>query len=770
VLGTARWPRVARSPLDCFGKEHGAALLRLTNLSFIDTFHRADTAAKHGARDKQEPGMSRPTPHLAAVTSQTVKTHCPYCAFQCGMEVTTTRGATTQLRIVANPDFPVNRGQMCIKGFTSSELLDHPQRILQPQLRQPSGRLAPVSWQHALDFIAERLRALQQSYGKQSVGVFGSGALTNEKAYLLGKFARVALGTPNIDYNGRYCMSSAAAGQNRAFGIDRGLPFPVSDIAEAQTLMLWGSNCAETMPPIMQWVYAQKDRGGQLIVVDPRLTDTARGAALHLQPTPGTDLLLANGLLAIALEQNLLDHDYIAARTEGFEELRRNLLAMDTTFVERVTGVSLDKQVRAVQLLARAESSMLLSGRGAEQQSKGTATVLSFTNLMLALGKVGKPASGYGCLTGQGNGQGGREHGQKADQLPGYRLIEDPAHRAAIAKVWGVSPESLPGKGKSAYELLDSMGPKGGVRAMLVFGSNVVVASPNASNIEAKLKQLDLLVVCDAFENETAQDAHVILPIAQFGEEEGTLTNLEGRVILREQVRKAPDGVKTDLEILAELAERLGYAEGFRFDSAEAVFEELRRATAGGKADYSGISYARIREEKGVFWPCPAPNHPGTPRLFSERFAFPNGRARFHVVPHQPAAELPDADYPLFFTTGRYKEHYNSGAQTRRVRQLEDAKPDPRVQIHPRLAQELGILEGQSIVVESRRGSVTMSTVISRDIRPDTLFAPFHWGGKQAANILTMPALDPFSRMPEFKICAVRAGSASATRGPKRPK
>ena len=687
------------------------------------------------------------------------------------MEVTTLRGATTQLRIAANPDFPVNRGQMCIKGFTSDALFDHPDRIRQPLLRQSNGRLSAVSWSSALDFVAERLLALQKAHGAQTVGVFGSGALTNEKAYLLGKLARVALRTPNIDYNGRYCMSSAAAGQNRAFGIDRGLPFPVSDIAETQTLMLWGSNCAETMPPIMQWVYAQKDRGGQLIVVDPRLTDTARGAALHLQPTPGTDLLLANGLLAIAVEQGLVDHDYIAARTEGFEELRRSVLSCDTTHVERVTGVSLDKQLRAVQLMARAESSMLLSGRGAEQQSKGTATVLAFTNLMLALGKVGKPASGYGCLTGQGNGQGGREHGQKADQLPGYRLIEDPEHRATMAKFWGVTPESLPGKGKSAYELLDSLGPAGGIRALLVFGSNVVVASPHASNIEAKLKQLELLVVCDAFENETAAAAHVILPIAQFGEEEGTLTNLEGRVILRQQVCKAPPGVKTDLEIMAELAERLGMTSGFRFDNAEAVFDELRRATAGAKADYSGISYARIRQEQGVFWPCPAEDHPGTPRLFAERFAFPDGRARFHVVPHTPAAEVPDADYPLYFTTGRYKEHYNSGAQTRRVPQLRDAKPEPRVQIHPRLAEELGILEGQSLVVESRRGSVSMSAAISRDIRPDTLFAPFHWGGKQAANLLTIPALDPYSRMPEFKICAVRARALSlGTEGSSRQK
>src|SRR5258705_2898960 len=342
--------------------------------------------------------MSRSAPHLAAITSETVKTHCPYCAFQCGMEVTTLRGTTTQLRVAADPDLPVNRGQMCIKGFTSARLLDHPQRVRQPLLRQPSGRLAPVSWSVALDFIAERLLALQQAHGKQSVGVFGSGAITNEKAYLLGKLARVALRTPNIDYNGRYCMSSAAAGQNRAFGLDRGLPFPVSDIAETQTLLLWGSNCAETMPPIMQWIYEQKARGGSLIVVDPRLTDTARGAALHLQLTPGTDLLLANSLLAIAIEQGLVDPDYVAKRTEGFDELRRSLLTCDATYVERVTGVALGQQRRAVELMARVERSMLLSGRGSEQQSKGTDTVLAFTNLMLALGKVGKPASGYGCL------------------------------------------------------------------------------------------------------------------------------------------------------------------------------------------------------------------------------------------------------------------------------------------------------------------------------------------------------------------------------------
>jgi assimilatory nitrate reductase catalytic subunit len=662
-----------------------------------------------------------------------------------------------QLSVAGDVDFPVNRGQMCIKGFTSGSLLHSPARLTRPLLRAANGKLSAVEWNTAFDFIADKLRTLAAQYGNDALGVFGSGALSNEKAYLLSKFSRVVLKTANIDYNGRYCMSSAAAGQNRAFGIDRGLPFPVADLAQTKTLMLWGSNCAETMPPLMQWISEQKENGGTLIVVDPRATDTARAAALHLQLTPGTDLALANGLLHLALEEKLVDWDYISARTEGFDEVRRTVLTSHPAFVERITGVPIEHQLRAVRLLANPESSMVLSGRGSEQQSKGTDTVLALINLMLALGKVGKPNSGYGCLTGQGNGQGGREHGQKADQLPGYRLIENPQHRAQMAAFWGIDPAALPGKGKSAYELLDALGPAGGIRALLVFGSNVAVASPHASNIINKLQALDLLVVCDAFENETSADAHVVLPVAQWAEEEGTMTNLEGRVILRQQARNPPPGVKTDVEVLCQIAARLGYGDAFAFEGARDAFEEFRRATSGAPADYSGITYQRIIDNQGIFWPCPNEAHPGTPRLFAERFAHPSGKARFHAVRHRPAAELPDSDYPLYFTTGRYKEHYNSGAQTRLVPALNDAKPEPLLQLNPHLAARLNVTEGGALIVHSRRGSVRFNATLSHDIRQDTLFAPFHWGGKQAANILTSPALDPLSRMPEFKVCAVRA-------------
>lgn len=703
--------------------------------------------------------MSRGSTSLRPVVHAATRTHCPYCAFQCGVTLTASAADPPALELRPDPDFPVNRGQVCIKGLTATALLDHPARLRRPMLRR-DGRLEPVAWDTALDFVAARLRALRAEHGPDAVGVFGSGALTNEKVYLLGKFARVVLGSRSIDYNGRYCMSSAAAGQNRAFGVDRGLPFPVADIAETKVLLLWGSNCAETMPPIMQWVYEQKRRGDALLVVDPRRTETARAATLHLQLTPGTDLALANGLLHLAIEERLVDEAYLAARTEGWDSVRRSVLTSHPAHVERLTGVPIAEQLRVVRLLAEAPSAMTLSGRGAEQQSKGSDTVVALINLMLALGKVGKPASGYGTLTGQGNGQGGREHGQKADQLPGYRLIEDPDDRAHMARVWGVDPATLPGKGKSAYELLDSLGPDGGVRGLLVFGSNVAVASPNARHIERRLSALDLLVVCDAFENETAASAHVVLPTAQWAEEEGTMTNLEGRVILRRRAQPPPPEVKTDLEILCELARRLGHAHGFASPSPREVFDELRRATAGAKADYSGMTYEKLERQQGVFWPCPSEDHPGTPRLFAERFSRPSGRARMHPVPYRAAAELPDDDYPLYFTTGRYKEHYNSGAQTRRVAPLNDAQPEPRVQIHPRLARSLGVESGQALWVESRRGAVRFTATLSEDIRADTLFAPFHWGGRRCANALTVPALDPTSRMPEFKVCAVRARAA----------
>jgi len=687
-------------------------------------------------------------------------THCPYCALQCGMHlvslVSSERNATC-VSVAERKDWPTNRGGLCQKGWRSADLLGHPDRLTRPLMRLRRGEpLVPVDWDTALDRIAWELCSVQARYGKDAVGVFGGGGLTNEKAYLLGKFARVALGTSNIDYNGRFCMSSAAAAGIRAFGLDRGLPFPLEDIATADCILLIGSNVAETMPPLMQYFEAQRRNGGSLIVVDPRRTPTAERATLHLQGAPGTDLALANGLLHIAAAEGRLDEEFIATRTNGFAQVRRVLASSWPDRIERITGVSVAHMHQAVRLLADAPRALILTARGAEQQSKGVDTVLGFINLALALGKVGRPGCGYGCITGQGNGQGGREHGQKADQLPGYRRIDNPQDRAHVAAVWGISPEELPGIGRSAYELLDTMGEEGGARGLLVMGSNVVVSAPHAGHVQERLEALDFLAVADIFLSETAAMADVVLPVTQWAEEEGTLTNLEGRVQLRQRAIEPPPGVWTDSQILTDLAYRLGRGQYFPSADSRTLFDELRRATAGAAADYSGITYERIQQEQGVFWPCPSEDHPGTPRLFLERFATADGRANFHAVMHRPAGEEPDDAYPLYLTTGRVMAHYQSGTQTRRVAALNALAPECHVEIHPLLARHFGVADNELVTVSTRRGCCTARARLTSSIRQDTLFLPFHYAGEGRANLLTNPALDPISRMPEFKICAAR--------------
>nr|WSW45966.1 molybdopterin oxidoreductase family protein [Streptomyces sp. NBC_01001] len=683
-------------------------------------------------------------------------THCPYCALQCGMNLRPEPGGASVV-VEERADFPVNQGALCGKGRTAPAVLSSRVRLTGPLVRTHAGRLEPATWEEALDTVAEGLARTGRTHGPDAVGVFGGGGLTNEKAYALGKFARVALRTSQIDYNGRFCMSSAAAAHQRAFGLDRGLPFPLEDIPRTGCVILVGSNLAETMPPALRYLTELKANGGTLIVIDPRRTRTAEQADLHLAPRPGTDLALALGLLHLVVSEGRTDEEFIAERTTGWEEARAAAMAHWPELVERITGVPVPKLREAVSLFCAPSSAMVLTARGPEQQSKGTDTVGAWINLCLATGRAGRPLSGYGCLTGQGNGQGGREHGQKADQLPGYRKLADPAARAHVAEVWGVDPDSLPAPGRSAYELLDALGTE--VKALLLMGSNPVVSAPRAAHIEDRIRSLDFLAVADVVLSETAALADVVLPVTQWAEETGTTTNLEGRVLLRRRALTPPPGVRTDLEVLHGLASRLGIEKGFP-TAPEEVFEELRRASAGGPADYSGISYARIEAEQGVFWPCPDDSHAGTPRLFLDRFATDDGRARFVPVSHRDAAEIPDAEYPVLLTTGRVVAQYQSGAQTRRVDELNAAAPGAFVELHPRLASRIGVVDGAPLAVVSRRGRAVAPARITDTIRADTVFMPFHWPGEGRANSLTNPALDPISRMPEFKVCAVRVEPA----------
>jgi assimilatory nitrate reductase catalytic subunit len=692
-----------------------------------------------------------------------VATHCPYCALQCA---TTLHPVERPGAVEVRPrDFPTNRGGLCRKGWTAAEVLTVPDRLTTPLLRNAAGELVPASWSEALDFVASRIRSLQDAHGNDSVAVFGGGGLTNEKAYALGKFARAVLRTANVDYNGRFCMSSAAAASNRSFGVDRGLPFPLADLGGAEAILLVGSNIAETMPPAVAHLAAAREAGG-LLVVDPRRSATVQLGGIHLQATPGTDLALVLALTHVVLQEGLADTAYLAERTDDPDGLFRSTAGWWPERAERVTGVPAATIRRAARVLAAAapvhggSGAYILTGRGAEQQSKGTDTVTACINLALALGLPGRVGSGYGCITGQGNGQGGREHGQKADQLPGYRSISDPAARAYVAGVWGVTPESLPGPGRSAVELINALGTPDGPRALLVHGSNLLVSAPRLASVRERLASLELLVVADVVPSETAMLADVVFPVTQWAEEEGTMTSLEGRVLRRRAAVEPPGLVRSDLAVFGGLASRLRPEVAFSEDPA-AIFEELRVASAGGIADYAGISWDRLDAGEALFWPCPSEDHAGTPRLFADRFGTPDGRARVISVDHRPVADDLRLDAPLYLVTGRVLQHYQSGAQTRRVVELAEAEPEVFAEIHPRVAAQLGITDGRPVRLRTARGSMVLAARVTDDVRPDTIFVPFHFGGDGAVNELTNDALDPISRMPEFKVCAVDLTAAA---------
>ncbi|MFV0533564.1 MAG: molybdopterin oxidoreductase family protein [Cumulibacter sp.] len=685
-----------------------------------------------------------------------VDTHCPYCALQCAMTLTDTASGVA----VSGRDFPTNRGGLCQKGWTSAALLDVEDRLLTPLIRTTAGDLEPASWDDALALIANRIRALQAEYGPDAVAVFGGGGLTNEKAYLLGKLARLAIGTAMIDYNGRFCMSSAAAAGNQSFGIDRGLPFPVTDLDSAESILLIGSNIADTMPPLVQHLAAARSCGG-LIVIDPRRSATAAlcddGQGLHLQPLPGTDIPLLLALLHVLIADDAVDVDFLRARVDGVADALASANEWWPERAEQVTGVPAHSIRQAARTLWRAsahgggQGAYVLTGRGAEQHANGTDTVQAAINLALALGLPGRRGNGYGALTGQGNGQGGREHGQKADQLPGYRSIADPVAREHIASVWGIEPADLPGAGLPAMQLLTSLGEPSGPKALLVHGSNLVVSAPNAEDLKRRLAGLDLLVVTDFVPSETAMLADVVLPIAQWAEEEGTMTNLEGRVIRRRRLRPPPGEARDELAVIADLAASLGH-EFAR--TALDVFTELGAASSGGLADYAGIDYDRLDEPLPAHWPYAA-GTPGTPRLFTSRFAHPNGRARMRPVHASDVRDDVRPGAPMYLITGRVLAHYQSGAQTRRIPELDAVSRGAFVQIHPLTAARLQITDGDDVQVTSGRGAVSAPARLSYDIRPEVVFMPFHFSGEGSVNRATNPDSDPISGMPEFKVCAV---------------
>ncbi len=684
-----------------------------------------------------------------------VKTHCCFCGQQCGIILKVEDDEVVGFEPWY--EFPFNEGKLCPKGVKRYLQNAHPDRLLQPLERDPShpDGFRPVSWEHALDRTVAEIRRIQDRYGPDAFAMLSGVSLSNEKSYLIGKFARLALGTANLDYNGRLCMVSAGAANKKALGIDRASN-PWSDIPLADVVFIAGANVAECAPITTSYVWRARDRGASLIVADPRVTPLARTADVFLGLRPGTDSALMGSILHVLIERDWLDHDFIEQHTVGFDDAAAAVATYTPAWGESITGVPAARIEQAAELWGTSATGMLLHARGIEHQSKGVENVLSCINLGLATGKYGKPGCGVTTITGQGNGQGGREHGHKCDQLPGNRDITNPEHREYIASVWGCDVDEIPGKGLTAQEIVEAA-HRGEIKGLLSICFNPAVSLPDTAFTAEALSNLEFYGVIDFFLSESAFHADVVLPGSLHEEDEGTSTNVEGRVIKLNATKSPPGEARLDWEILLDIAERLGKGHYFPYRSTREMFEELRVASSGGTADYGGITWDRIERELGVFWPCPTEDHPGTPRLYEGGvFAHPDGRARFHAVPFRESAEVVDDEYPVWLTTGRVVSQYLSGTQTRRIGPLVAQYPDPLCEIHPRLAAEHGIADGDLVRVTSRRGSMVAPAKVVGTIRPDTVFIPYHWAGTQAANQLTNRALDPVSKIPEYKVSAVR--------------
>ncbi len=725
-------------------------------------------------------------PHLSAdVRERTdeepdrlVKTHCCFCGQQCGI----------QLKVKDNQvigfepwdDFPFNRGMLCPKGVKRYLQGAHPDRLLTALRRDPANAagFSPLGYDAAIARVAGEIHRLQTTYGPGSIAVLGGASLTTEKTYLLGKFARVCLRTPFIDYNGRLCMVSAGAANKKAFGIDR-TTNPWSDMIGTEVIWVAGSNVAECSPITTNYIWQARELGAKVIIQDPRITPIARTCDLYLPVKPGRDAALFAGVLHLMIENGCIDRDFIAQHTVGFEQVAESCREWTPAKTAEVTGVP-ERSIRAAaDIWGRAKSSFLFHARGIEHHSIGVQNALGSINLVLASGRIGKPKSGYGTIVGQANGQGGREHGQKCDQLPGWRDISNPEHRRYVASVWRVDEKDIPGPGVDAYELFRKI-DAGEIKGLISICFNPKVSLPDNQFVTRALEKLEFYAAIDFFLNDTARHADVVLPGSLHEEDEGTVTQVEARVIKVNKAVDPPGEAREDWRIIQDIARALGRPHGFTFSSPREIFEELRVASKGGVADYSGITYEKIEKQMGVFWPCyandpktgePTPDHPGTPRLFEPdsynpvargagRFWFPDGKARFNVAAYEPPADDVSPEFPLFLTTGRVVSQFLSGTQTRRIGPLVKQYPEPLLELHPKLAAKLGIADGDWATCETRRGAITVRAQVVTTIRPDTVFIPYHWAGPKSANTLTVAAQDPVSKIPQYKVCSCRVRKA----------
>jgi assimilatory nitrate reductase catalytic subunit len=667
-------------------------------------------------------------------------------------------------RVQGDPDHPANFGDVCAKAVHLPPTLARG-RLLYPEMRgQRADGRARVPWDLALRSAADRLGRIVDRHGPDAVAFYASGQLLTEEYYVAAKLAKGFIGTNNFDTNSRLCMASAAVGMARTFGAD-GPPPAYADIERADCVFLIGTNTADCHPILFKRISRRKLAAPDdvtVIVADPRWTETADLADLHLPLRPGSDVALLNGMLHVLWREGLLDGRFIDAHTSGWEALRAVIERYPPKRAGQLTGLSAEIVVAAALRFGTARSALTLWSMGINQSHAGTDKNAAILNLHLATGQIGRPGAGPLSLTGQPNAMGGRETGGLSHLLPGYRSVADADDRAVVERSWGVPAGRIaPRPGRPALEIFEGLAA-GDVKAVWILCTNPAASMPEPSLVAQALSRAELVIVQDAYHpTETTRFADILLPAAQWPEKDGVMTNSERRVTYLPKLLDPPGEALPDAVILTRFARTMGWRRAFPYACAAEIFDEFTALTSGTRCDMAGLSHARLQAEGPLQWPCPTPEHPGTERLYGDAsFAHPDGRARFHPVEHVDPVEPPDAVYPLTLTTGRVRDHWHTLTRTAKSPALMARTPEPHLAMHPCDAERAGIVDGDFVEISSRRGVAVAQCRVTPTIREGACFLPFHWGHEfgpdKSANNLTLSARDPLSHQPELKAAAVR--------------
>ncbi len=670
-----------------------------------------------------------------------VLTTCPFCGCGCNMVLQEIGGRLEGTLPVRG--HPVSAGTLCIKGWNAHEFVQSPDRLSGPLLRR-DGELVPAGWDEALDLVASRLKKIVAQHGPDALGFLSSAKATNEENFLMMKLARAVFGTNNIDHCARLCHSSTVVGLAETFG-SGAMTNSIEELAGSDCIFVTGSNTTEQHPQVSARILESVRRGGELIVADPRSIRLVRFAKIHLRHRPGTDVPLINGMIHVILAEGLADDDFIAARTEDFDLLRRVVADYSPQHCESITGVPAEKIVEAAKIYAKAGTAAIVYSMGITQHTHGVDNVRSLANLAMVTGNVGKAHTGVNPLRGQNNVQGACDMGALPNVYSGYQKVADAEARAKFISAWGT--DDLPAApGLTVVEAMHAAAA-GRIKALYIMGENPMLSDPDIKSVEKALKNLELLIVQDIFMTETARLADVVLAGASFAEKDGTFTNTERRV---QRVRKAINPIgdaREDWRILGQVAALAGY-DRMIYDSPRDIFDEITSLTPS----YHGMSYPRL-ESWGLTWPCPTADHPGTP--FLHEGSFTRGKGKFSPARYRPSEEVPDRHYDLSLTTGRIYFHWHTGTMTRRISPLNRESPEAFVEVSPEDAEKRQIRHGMAVRVSTRRGAIELKARVTCDVAPGVIFIPFHFH-EAAANLLTNPALDPEAKIPEYKACAAR--------------